>query len=90
MNGMNRGYMINKGGEAVFYKIIPASYKKKFPKMFGKYKYMVLEGFYVSEGLKSMGIEVNAGGNMFNPRAYKRKTLRGLSFDQIKKIQKKY
>ena len=44
--------------------------------------------------LNKIGIKANAGGNIFVPREYKkktgRKTFRGMTKEQIKKAQKKY
>ncbi len=88
-----KGYLVNIGGkypDAVYYSIIPASYKKKFPKTpMARYKYMILGGFVRISALKKLGIEVNAGGGIFKPRAYN-KSLSKKTFLEIKKIQKKY
>jgi hypothetical protein len=91
---IQKGYMVNKGGKVYFYKLIPESYKKKFPK-FKNNKYWILQGFYLSVGLRKLNVELSANGKtMFVPRAYtqktKRKTFRGLTFKQISKIQKTY
>jgi hypothetical protein len=85
-----KGYVINDGDHGLLY-----VENKPLIRKYKKYKYTILQGgFLMAAVLKKYGYEVNAGGSIFVPRMFyeanNRKSIEGLTFKQIKDVQKKF